>query len=471
MGAGSWDWVDGSLMIGLPELPPLDTLMAATEGEMEAAAGIERPYAIAAIGIADRAAFDAEWPAIWDGIGEADASEEYAGTTIWTTEDEGETTVAAVAGDLLLLGMDRDRVAAAIDRVAAGGPSLATSAAYADAVAGLPADRVGTLYINTGRLRDELGAQVTEMLAQGLEVGDQAAQLQDQLAALPASVVGAIRLDPDHITAALSGSIAESPMTAPVGTSDLATRMPADTILYLESRDLGTILKEGLAQARPLLAADEETEASLQQIEALLGANLEDLLSWAGDLALGVTVGEAGPSFGLVADVTDEAAADERINGLLALIRMFAAGGEDSPITVDQEVVGEITVTTLALTDASGMTEGLPVEASISVALGGGHFYLGLGDFARGALEQDPATSLAASPAFAQAIDPLGENGGFLWTDLASAIGLAALTMDPAEAADFEAQAGILADVLGPLVAYLDAEDGVGTAAIQIYLR
>ncbi|MFO1541050.1 MAG: DUF3352 domain-containing protein, partial [Chloroflexota bacterium] len=457
-----WDWIDGTLMLGFPDVPPVEVLFV---GDMEdVPAGLERPYAVAAIGIADRAAFDVAWPQIWDGIGE-DASEEYGGTTSWTALDEGETTVAAVAGDLLLLGMDVDRIKAAVDLVNAGGPSLAQDPAYLATIATLPADRLGTFVISTGVLRDVLPGAVEALMAGQDELEAATPQLLEAVAALPDHVAGVIRAEPDHLSARIVAALPEDAELA-VGSSDLAELAPADSVLFLEARDVGAALKAAFGQARPALETQIDAE-SLMQIEMLLGGALDDLLAWAGDLALSVSFDASGPSFGIVAEVTDPVAAEQRISGILALVRMVALGAEESPIIIDDTTAGEVAITSIELTEASGMTDELPVAPRITVGLGGGHFFLGLGDFAIEAATRAPADSLAADPSYQAGVAAASaENAGYLWVDVPGLLGLAAL-VDPGGEMDAEALA-MVGTIVSSLVAVLDVEEGNGSAALLL---
>lgn len=458
-----WDWIDGTLMLGFPDVPPIERVLV---GDMEEVpAGLERPYAIAAIGIADRAAFDVAWPEIWDGIGE-DSSEEYGGTTIWYAEDEGETTVAAVAGDLLLLGMDADRVKAAVDLVNAGGPSLAQDPAYLETIAGLPADRIGTFVISTGPLRETLPGAVEALMAGQDELEAATPQLLEAVAALPDHVAGVIRAETDHLSARIVAALPEGTEIA-VGSSDLAELAPADAVLFLEARDVGAALKAAFAQVRPTLESQIDAEG-LMQIEMLLGGALDELLSWAGDLALSVSFSEAGPSFGIVAEVTDPVAAEQRVSGILALLRMVALGSEESPIIIEDSTVGEVAITSIELTEASGMTEDLPVAPRITVGLGGGHFFLGLGDFAAEAATRAPGDSLAADAAYQAGIAAASpENAGYLWVDLPGLLGLATL-IDPGAAELGSDELAMIGAVAASLVAVLDVEEGNGSAALLL---
>jgi len=458
-----WDWIDGTLMLGFPDVPPIERVLAASDME-DVPAGLERPFAIAAIGIADRAAFDAAWPEIWDGIGES-TSEEYAGTTVWTALDEGETTVAAVAGDLLLIGMDADRVKAAIDLVNAGGPSLAQDPAYLETIASLPADRLGTFVVSTGMLREFLPGAVEALMAGQGELEAATPQLLEAVAALPDHVAGVIRAETDHLSARIVTALPDGAALA-VGSSDLAALAPADSVLYLEARDIGAALKAAIDQARPALETQIDAEG-LMQIEMLLGGALDELLSWAGDLALSVSFNESGPSFGIVAEVTDPVAAEQRVSGILALIRMVALGSEESPIIIEDSTVGDVMITSIELTEASGMTEGLPVAPRITVGLGGGHFFLGLGDFASEAATRAAGDSLAADPSYQAAVAAASpENAGYLWVDVPGLLGLATL-VDPGAEMDADALA-MVGTVVSSLVAVLDAEEGNGSAALLL---
>ena len=355
-------------MLGVSSVPPMDP-----SGTMTT----QTAPVVIAIGSTDRTALDASLAKLVSGPNMASVtSEEYAGTTIWSSDSGSSITALAPTDGLLLLSNDITELKASLDLLAAGGPSLADDATYQAAIATLPADRVGAFYVDSAQLKDALLPLAEQSLQAQPSMGISSDQLKAGLALLPPTITGYIRVDADHLTFRLDAPVAEGSALS-VRSTDIASKMPADTIVYLETRDLGGGLKTILSQLKSLLAAQGNDQA-LAQIEALLGTGLDSYLDWVQDVGIGASLSAAGPSVGLVATVSDEATGQQRIDSLLMLIRAISATADPSPVDITTEDVNGTKVTTISLTDASGMTARLPVEARISIALGDGHLYLGL---------------------------------------------------------------------------------------------
>jgi hypothetical protein len=156
---------------------------------------------------------------------------------------------------------------------------------------------------------------------------------------------------------------------------------------------------------------------------------------------------------------------------VVGLVRMLAMSGQDSPIVIKDDTVGGVTVTTFTLTKASGMTEGLPVKPSLSIALGDGHFWLGIGGFVQASLGLDVADSLASVPAYAAAAAAVGADGGRLWLDTPAVGGLLKMTMAPDEATQFDAEMGPVVSALGPVLANLDQDGDVSSASLMLFAK
>jgi hypothetical protein len=459
----SWEedikpWFGGQVMFGVPELPEMSGGMTGSG---------EQPVTVSALGVTDRAALDAAIEKLTASMGGAVTTEPYGDTTITVAGD----TAFAPTDDLLVFSSDVDAVKTSLDVLAGTIPSLADDPEFAAVLGALPEDRLGAFVLSTGQVAELIVPLLEQQTTGQPGLAALGPQLEQLLAGLPPYISGVITVDPDHLTASILADTPEAAPEAAVRQTDLAAHAPSDSIVYVETRDVGTALNGLVAGLKPMLTQEGDTRA-LQQIEALLGSPLEDYLSWVGDLALSVSVGLAGPSFGIVASVTDEETAQQRVDSLLTLIRIVSSAAEDPPLAITQDEVDGVTVTTIELTEASGQTEGLPVEPRVSVAVDDGHFYLGLGDFAAEAVTRDPADSLASSERYGQALEAIGaENGGHVYADLASVIALVEAFMPPADRERLESQLGPYLESLDILAAVVTQAEGVSSASMLLFVQ
>jgi hypothetical protein len=428
--------------------------------------------AVFALGVTDRAALDATLTKLLGSMPSVQ-TEDFGGTTISSiTNEDGSTTVVAPTDALLLFGSDADLVKGALDVLAGTTPSLADDADFQAAMGTVPADRLGAFWIDTAQLKDALGGLLEAQLRSSPGMSGQADQLAAGLAVLPPSVTGYLRADSDHLTARIDAPVVAGAPTLPVRTTDLASKMPADTILYFETRDLGAAVKQLVNQLKPMLAAQGQ-DKRVAQIEALLGTGLEDYLEWVQDIGVGVSLGSAGaPSVGLAATVTDAATGQTRIDSLLTLIRAISASADPSPVEITSEDVNGVTVTSIALTDAATARMGrLPVEPRITLALDEGHLYLGLGDFAKDALTREAADSLASAPGYTKALNAVGENGGHAYINVASVLAFAEGMMSSDQREQFDTQVKPYADALDSIIASIGQDDATTNATLMLFLK
>ncbi|HSM38208.1 MAG TPA: hypothetical protein VK838_02665, partial [Candidatus Limnocylindrales bacterium] len=182
------------------------------------------------------------------------------------------------------------------------------------------------------------------------------------------------------------------------------------------------------------------------QVEAALGADLEELVNWIGSGA--VTAGWDGeqPYVGFLLEATDPAAAERRLAQLRALAEL-AAGDASSGISISSETVAGVEVTTLRMDDAS--TTDLPVAAAIQYAIRDERVIIGIGDrFVGNVLTLDPGASLAAGDRYASAVARFGgaTNSGTFFVDLD---GLRT-TLESVMGADAEPMYGLVSPNLVP---------------------
>jgi hypothetical protein len=102
---------------------------------------------------------------------------------------------------------------------------------------------------------------------------------------------------------------------------------------------------------------------------------------------------------------------------VIALARM---GLVNTPVTVTTTEVDGIDVTTFAIDAPDMSVTAMPIDPSISIAIGDGHLFIGSGDFASQAITRDPASSFASDARYQAALDIAGSpNAGLMWVDIA----------------------------------------------------
>lgn len=358
------------------------------------------PAMVIGLGVKDRAALEARLATLL--TQKPVSTEQYAGATVTTVGDAS----YAVTDTYLLVAPDAADVKASLDVLAGTAPSLAEDPAYAAAAQRIPADRLGAVYFALSALRPLIESQLA-----GQPGMDAALDMLDQM---PAWISGYAQAASDHLTLAFD---MQAPASLPVPSmreTDLATRFPADTLVYLETRDLGRTVHTALEAVLAQVPADDAEQ--LDQIEQLLGAPLEQILDPVEDAALGLGFSAGQPQVGLAATLTDPAAAQTRVTNLLALVRL---AGAKAGLTAAESQVADTTVTTITLPpDTTVMGQ----PATVSVAVAGDRLYLGLGDFVEDALTQDGTTSLGSSERFQHAVAEAGTpNAGMVFVDLAGA--------------------------------------------------
>ncbi len=133
----------------------------------------------------------------------------------------------------------------------------------------------------------------------------------------------------------------EATPTMAVGDSDLAMSFPADTQLYIETRELGSSLEAALVGL--LATMDEDAVAELAPFEDMLGSSLPEFLDFMADAGIGAAISSDGLWLGIAAEVTDEDRAAKRVERILSIIRLLASGlgsETETGITVERRRSG-----------------------------------------------------------------------------------------------------------------------------------
>jgi hypothetical protein len=259
-------------------------------------------------------------------------------------------------------------------------------------------------------------AAATSETGMALDLGDLAAQL-------PTDMVAYLVAEADRMTLEAYITPSELTPTAATGESDLASLFPAETQLYLETRELGTTLSAALDGL--LATMDEQASAEMAPIEDMLGAPLSSFLDFVSDASVGAAISSDGLWLGIAAEVTDEEVASDRVERILSIVRLFGAGmaGEDGPsISVDEvEIAGtDVTTITLPVEEIAGDELPITLPDTISVAISDGTLLIGLGDFVETALTQAETDSLAASAGYVYALGDDTTNSGVVYANVGS---------------------------------------------------
>jgi hypothetical protein len=279
--------------------------------------------------------------------------------------------------------------------------------------------------------------------------------VEDLVALLPLNMVGSLAAEPDRATLEFVVTPGEGTPMSVVGDSELAGLFPAETQVYVETREMGAAIETGLTGLVDLLAAQAGDVGGdvgmgdmgdLSDIDMLFGEEspitsmlggvaLPEYLDFVGDAALGSGWSSDGLWIGIATEVNDEEAADERITTLMTLLQFIqaanssqasSAGDADSSApdisvtkeTVDGTQVWAVTVPIDEMTAGSSIVPEL--GDTISVAVANGNLLIGTGDFVQAALGSDGTASLATSPGYVDAIAGDTVNSGVMYMDIGS---------------------------------------------------
>jgi Protein of unknown function (DUF3352) len=350
-------------------------------------------------------------------------SSTYDGETLWTLPDA--TDVVAVTDDALLLGTG-EQVKMALDVKTGRQASLADDDFFLQQLASLHPDRLATFYLDYGAMAASLSNSLGA--AGSLIPGAPPLDLVNQLAAV--KMVGEARADGNHLAIDMRSSHPTGDNVPPLPSNrrtSLAERMPADSLVYFETRDLGQAIKylanTLLSSAAASPAPSGGLDVALQSITELLGTQPQDYLDFVQDVGVSVSYANDKLGVGLVATVDDQAVASTRVERLLSAVRTLGAFGSNSGVTVEDEQHGDVTITMIHVTGTQpsmpGMAGPTVPNLNIGVAVANGQLLIGLDDFVANALDRTAADSLAANSRFQSAASVAGDNAGITFVDIA----------------------------------------------------
>jgi hypothetical protein len=386
-------------------------------------AGSTTVPAVITLSVIDRAKADAAFARFREDAKAAGVtlrSEEYRGVTIWSIDSSAprpsgvpSTAEVALTSDAVLISAQPGGIKAALDRKQGAGDSLGKSTEFGDALKGIRDDRIALIYIGTRALKASIEQQIGSSAPGGQF-------LRDSLKSIPDQFAGSARVEADRVVLEARSKIAADAKPT-LRESALASKVPASSLAFIETRDVGQSLGRLIAQLKsdPQL---KQTAPQLEQVELALGNKLESYLDWLGDVAI---VGEAPngrPTGGLVATVANEEVAKQRLGQLTQLLRLGGtqAGGQ---IAVSEEDHGGIKITNIAIaTDGAFDFGGQRIEdIELAFAFKQGLFVLGPPDYVTRILDLPADQTLAGTDRFKDALAATGaaQSAGLSYVDLA----------------------------------------------------
>ena len=464
-------WFDGRVAIALLDYPLNADPMA-----------MELPSTAALLGVRDLAAATSFADAVRAELAPAGASfssSEHAGVTIWSLEVDAVTEMPmggvgfayAVTDDQLLLANGLGTIETLLDVQGGSGESLAQRDELADLTAHLPDEWTGVMTLD---LEAMMAATRAQLETSSPELAD---ALSGYLDAIPSFVVTTIGVEDDAVrfdgvTTKPGGDFAPSN-----GARELAASVPGDAIFFADGPNVGSGLTQAITGMRAILAAAPEGATvgeQIEQAEAVLGADLEDFVSWIGSGAIAAGSDGSTPWFGLVLEASDPAAAELRLGQLRALVEL-AAMDPSAQVEVSTEDIGGVEVTSISVaTDSTGGL--MPVtEFVVQYALDGETAVIGFGDsFVGRALAVAPGASLADSERFGVAIERFGgdDNAGAFFLDLVAlrdAVEMAVPDIDAMPGYATEVRPNL--DPLDYLAGVTRVEDGAVVSRYGLVLR
>jgi hypothetical protein len=213
-------------------------------------------------------------------------------------------------------------------------PSLAEDPGFSAAFSRVPAGHLGAVYLDL----QSLGSLIEMGMAEGMTAFGEPMDMEQLLAQLPEDMVAYLAAGEDRMT--LEAFITAPGMLSslPVGESELATLFPADTQIYVETRDLGSVLAGALGSL--IATMDEESAAEMAPIEDMLGVPLPQLLDFVSDAGIGAGL----TSDGLwLASPPRSPTGRQRSHGPTDEHRDRLGASAEAGISVETEAVGDPT--------------------------------------------------------------------------------------------------------------------------------
>jgi hypothetical protein len=448
-------WFDGHIGLAVLDIP----LGELAEDPM--------PSMVIMLGVTDATAAEASIERLIAEMGTSTFTDEvHDGVTIRVSDDEG---AYALTDDQLLVAPAAADIVTALDAHAAGSTTLAAVGEITRLTDALPSD---WLAFGIYDFTDIMAAAIAEGQGQSPAMAEAFADLLEHQ---PLRGAMAVTAAGDRMAVDVATDPPTGPFTVENEERGLAAEVPADTLYYAEAGNLGLTLAAVIEPIKEAAASVPEGEEQVAMIEAALGADLEELVSWIDDGAVSIGFDGSQPYGGMVLVPNDMAAAERRLSQLISFAGL-AAIDPSSGISVEEGEVGSVNVTTIRWEDPNAMPPDpmlpIPTGVVMQVAVTDDRALIGLGeDFVGRVLELDPSDTLASVARYSDAIDDLGgaTNTGVAWMDLTGI----REAIETALAAEIESMdtAGFYLTEIRPWLLPLDRIVGVSRLEGDVHLQ
>ncbi|MGI8829310.1 MAG: DUF3352 domain-containing protein [Candidatus Limnocylindria bacterium] len=448
-------WFDGHIGLAVMDIP------------LEELAEDPMPSMVIMLGVTDATAAEASIERLIAEMGTTTFTDEvHDGVTIRVSDDEG---AYALTDDQLLVAPAAADIVTALDAHAAGSTTLAEVGEITRLTDALPSD---WLAFGVYDFTDIMAAAIAEGQGQSPAMAEAFADLLEHQ---PLRGAMAVTAAGDRMAVDVATDPPTGPFTVENEERGLAAEVPADTLYYAEAGNLGLTLAAVIEPIKEAAASVPDGEEQVAMIEAALGADLEELVSWIDDGAVSIGFDGSQPYGGMVLVPNDMAAAERRLSQLISFAGL-AALDPSSGISVEEGEVGSVNVTTIRWEDPNAMPPDpmlpIPTGVVMQVAVTDDRALIGLGeDFVGRVIGLDPSDALASVARYSDAIDDLGgaTNTGVAWMDLTGV----REAIETALAAEIESMdtAGFYLTEIRPWLLPLDRIVGVSRLEGDVHLQ
>jgi hypothetical protein len=338
-------------------------------------------------------------------VGTDATASDYGGARLYAA-----TGYAAAVTDKVLIGGSEATVKAAIDTKGQG--TLAADPEFKAAFASVSRDYVAFGFV------DYRSAVTSVVNLAAPSAGLQRTMTDTFLGFIPAWLATDARFEDDALVAETAFPSVDIGFSAKNRASTLSAHVPASTLFYAESHDVGAALTAFLDKLRAIPELSS-TFGQIDQSAGLIGG-LDGLFGWWGDTAVAIGPNPDGSiGGGLLIAPTDAAAARKTF----ATLRSFVVlGGGQAGIQLRDETHGDATVTIIDFSAALAASGGVPpgVKAEIAYTVTDNIVVVGYGAaFVDSVLDAGPGKSLADDARFKNLIGRVGtENLGLTFVDV-----------------------------------------------------
>lgn len=262
-------WFDGHVGLAVMDIP------------LDALADDPIPSMVVLVGVTDSAAAAASIERlITEADPEATFSEQvHDGVTIRADGDEG---AYALTDDQLLIAPSAADIIVALDAHDTGTTTLAEVGEITRLTDALPTD---WLAFGVYDLTDLMAAAIAEGETQSPAMVEAFAALLEHQ---PLRGAMAVTAAGDRLAVDVATDLPTGPFAVTNEDRGLAAEVPADTLYYAEAGNLGTTLAAVIEPMKEAAASVPEGAEQVAMIEAALGADLEELVSWIDDGAVSI---------------------------------------------------------------------------------------------------------------------------------------------------------------------------------------